>query len=244
MGIDKQFPLGGVPAGDDFASEQKADKSPVERVAKRFSIVLSLDFDHNTQGEERVALFIQQINLFLDNLDPEKAERVKDELRSCAMIDNKVEFIERAMAAVQPVLNLEVIVKTESQARELIREEGQKDGSISLSEILSCSPDSRGDRLHLHWAPSWTISPEQRMRLLLEGMQKLAQIVKTDEKIKRVEATSWVVTKMPDLLKGSGFIIDGPISEVDKKDNFPLEEGEVGTAHIDREELLARYLNS
>ncbi len=73
-------------------------------------------------------------------------------------------------------------------------------------------------------------------------MKELARQVSQNEKIKEIQATSWIVASNPGLLKKAGFNVEGAITEEMRTTHFNDEDRPVAWAHINREKLLERYL--
>lgn len=92
------------------------------------------------------------------------------------------------------------------------------------------------DEIRLHIPTNKATSIKGKLRLVDDGLKKLAEIVRGNPNIKRVVGRSWIVGKNPKLLERLGF-------EVSDIETNP-DGVKVGLATISREELLKRYLKS
>ncbi|MCH8748895.1 hypothetical protein IH781_04080 [Patescibacteria group bacterium] len=110
-----------------------------------------------------------------------------------------------------------------------------------INEVLSYKKSQ--DEINIHLAETRSKGPKEIVSLLVSGMQDLAKVVEDDEEVKRVLATSWIAAHRSGRkqLERLGFTVDEPISDEMRELDFALEEREVGTAHIDREDFLQRY---
>jgi hypothetical protein len=116
----------------------------------------------------------------------------------------------------------------------------KRGGFEPLNQSLSFGVGLDGKYFSIHVAPNK--ETENKLELMKDGLHKLAEKVKADGKIKRVEAVSWIVAEHPSLLKRMGFEIRGNVDEETRRKMFPHEDRAVASAFITREELLKRYL--
>jgi|GEM_PF-1668433 len=200
-------------------------------------------FDRFATSKERVADFWAKLEPVIKVLGDKFVQRVKFALQNCAQVDDREEFVRQVLDIVSPAFSTGSVEQVEAGARKLFVEQN---GLTALNEIFSYNVDPSGDKVHIHWAPSRTIPVEKRIEWLLDGMQKLAQIVKADEQIKQVVASSWIITKMPQLITGGGFEMDGPM-DLESKQQLIGERALADTnddwkvAHISRENLIKLY---
>lgn len=195
-------------------------------------------FDSFSTGKERIADFWTRLEPVIAVLGNKFVQRVKFCLQSCAEVNDREEFIRRVLDIVSPAFSTGSVDQVEAEARKLFVEQNKL---TALNEIFSYNVDSSGDKVHIHWAPSRTIPSEKRVEWLLEGMQKLAEIVKADKRIKQVVASSWIITKMPQLVTGGGFEIDGPMDLEAKQQVLGDTDDDWKVAHISRENLIKLY---
>jgi len=85
-----------------------------------------------------------------------------------------------------------------------------KEGFIPLNEMLSYGQAK--DYVHIHLAPSKTLTMVEKLSLLKDGFKKLVDILRADPELKEVRATSWIVAANSGLLEKLGFTIKGEIS--------------------------------
>lgn len=128
----------------------------------------------------------------------------------------------------------------EQHQRDVFHSQG---GFEKLNDILSFG--SYKDVAHIHLAPARTMSPDQLIVSIQDGLHVLAQRLQTDsefESIERVTGTSWIVAKRPEMLEALGFTIDGPISDEMRTAHFS-EDGDtpISQASMSREDFLKRY---
>jgi len=116
----------------------------------------------------------------------------------------------------------------------------EKDEFVPLNEILSYG---RGkDYVHIHLLPPGKVGLAALVKGSLDGLRELARIVREDETIKEITATSWIVAEHPKLLERMGFIMQGEIDEEMRDRHFRGDKRRISKATISREEFLRRYL--
>ena len=107
--------------------------------------------------------------------------------------------------------------------------------------------DFENEMAHIHLATAKELIKERGIvnfkGEIINGLKKLAEIVKSDEKIKEIWAASWIVAKNPLILERLGFAVVGEISEEEKREHFSDEKRPVAKAFMTREDLLAKYGN-
>ena len=97
-----------------------------------------------------------------------------------------------------------------------------------LSEVLYYGMDEEMGVVDIHVTSSRDLGIAKTARLFREGLEKLAVIVKENDRIKKVVATSWIIEDNPDVIV--------------KKFGFSLESGKEDTAIMSREDFLEKYL--
>lgn len=122
----------------------------------------------------------------------------------------------------------------------------EEHGFEPLNELLSFHLTEKGDVAYIHLGPARTIPKEELTLLVGAGLIELAQrmqdVSRVDlDRVTKVGAISWIVTKRPEWLEFLGFTIDGPISEHLQKELFPDAKIPINTAHIDKDKFLSIY---
>ncbi len=116
-------------------------------------------------------------------------------------------------------------------------------GNIQLSKLMYYNVDLENGTAFIHIAEGDDLGLGEIIKSFRTGLKELAKQVKDDERIKEIQATSWIVEANPGLLKKAGFKYEGLIDEKLKEEHFKDEKRPVGWAHIDREAFLERYLD-
>jgi hypothetical protein len=201
-------------------------------------------FDAYKSGEERFNAFLSAgVGIFIRKGVFDK-EKIIQELRECSEIFDRDEFIKKTFVVFEPILetkkkNPRLIEEIQTEA---LLEEGNL---LKLNDLLLYGVYE--DRIHLHLAPSKEllrkIGKENYLKLITEGLKELAKIVEKNKIIKKITATSLVVTNNPKRISELGFVIKGRISEERRSEHWEWDEGDISEAEMPREELLKRYLN-
>jgi len=197
-------------------------------------------FDTEKNGDDRIARILIELGPFLGQLiddDPDVLER----LYEAGKIENPDEFIETLLPVIEPLIRLRVERPEEYEkiARELFV---RKSNFTPLNQLLSYGRDENA--LHIHVAPNESVGLKEKLELLREGLNKLAIVVDEDPAITEVTAASWIVAKHPRILESLGFTIIGEVDGEMKKRQFGGETRPVAEAHISRQVLLDRYLQT
>ncbi len=173
------------------------------------------------------------------NWDPEEAVRKIEESYNQ---ENPDVFVNTSFEAVKDLIDHRI---EHPEAFERVRREGvlQHQGNVKLSELMYYNMDMENNTAFIHIAPKGDMKLGEIIRSFREGMKELARQVKEDERIKEIQATSWIVASNPGLLKKAGFIVEGAIDEKTKIEHFDNETRMVSWAHISREDLLKKYLD-
>ncbi len=195
-------------------------------------------FDTNKGGEERfnAILVIAQKFIKAGILDENK---FIPELKRCSEIEDKNQFINQMLIILEPVLETKKTnpILIEEIQRDVFLEQGK---FIKLNEVLSYGIS--WDNAHIHFAPAKELRKEMGIKgsisLVKDGLKKLAKIVEQDEKIKKITATSWIVTEMPTTMERLGFTITGLIGKNLKDKHFKGDKRDISQAEMPREKLL------
>jgi hypothetical protein len=118
----------------------------------------------------------------------------------------------------------------------------QRSGNIRLSELMYYDIDLENGTARIHVAPKGNLGLGVIIKSFREGLNELAKQVKKDERIKEIQAASWIVASNPGLLEKAGFKVEGLITEEMRAAYFSDEERPVSWAHMSRETLLKKYL--
>lgn len=116
--------------------------------------------------------------------------------------------------------------------------------AIRLSEMMVGEFNPALGVIEVHILPSLTLPPFQIIREFKKGMQTLARVVKNDERIQGVQATSWIVGSKPEMMQMAGFDIKEVMQDENGASVVDGMRGElhpVTTATMTRETLLERY---
>ena len=215
------------------APAEKEDKE-MEGAKKRFGDI----FDSHEDGAKRVDDILSTIRPILESglVDGEK---ITQSLKQCSDIKNREEFIAKTASALEPIADLRKSnpADLEKLKRKIFVEQSK---FIKLNEILSYGKS--GDLIHIHLAPAKDIGISEMMRLVKDGLEKLAGIVKTNKEIKNITATSWIVAKYPGIMERLGFTTGGKINNKMRQKHFRYDKREIHKANISREEFLNKYL--
>jgi hypothetical protein len=94
--------------------------------------------------------------------------------------------------------------------------------------------------IHIHVAPSNTLSVGTKLSLLKDGFRNLQEVLKKDEKIREITASSWIVATESgrSILEKFGFTFVGEISPEMKEKFFKSEKRPVGEAFVTRESFF------
>ncbi len=224
-----------INTNSDLNRNNKIEESEKNKIRKR----LGQFFDDSPETQER---FFKSINIFIKNgiLDAKTDSNLREYLK----IKDKNEFIDKAIIVFEPFLKMKILdpVLVEKVSRESFLEQGN---FIKLNEILSYGIDD--DSAHIHLAPLKELlrefGKEKILYFIKEGLEKLAEVFRENENLKKVTATSPVVVNNPEYLTGFGFILNGLVNEEDKEKYWRGETRDVGEAEMSRDRLL-EYLNN
>lgn len=182
----------------------------------------------------RAAAFSKQHSFDLSqmNLDLDALAEIKDD----------AVFAKKIVEVLNPLIELKFSnPKVFASSLEAVKRENfiKQGGFEPLNQLLSFGFGPEGKYVHIHVAPNK--ETENKLGLIKDGLHKLAEKVKADERIERIEAVSWIVADHPNLLKKLGFEIRGSVDEESGKKMFPHEDRTVASAFMTRDELLRRY---
>jgi transcriptional/translational regulatory protein YebC/TACO1 len=199
-------------------------------------------FDNAADPEGRFNEFSKKLQGFIniaseEGLSLEEINKAKDNFKSCCSLQNKEDFIQQGIAAIKPLLDWKTENKElfEAKMRKIFVENS---GFIPLNESISYGKHK--DSVHIHVAPSKTLDMLAKYALLKGGLRKLQDVLKNDEEIKEVTATSWIIATEAGkrIMEKLGFTVIGEISKEMREKHFPDENRSVFEAFISREDFL------
>lgn len=201
-------------------------------------------FDSNNDSAQRADALVEKVQPALTVyselglISEADITEVLSELRECTNTLERDEFISRVADLIRPLLEIRLshAPEIEKVQRKLFVENSD---FLSLNEILFYGTDQ--GVVHIHLAPAKTLSFNERKRLVNEGLEKLAHIVREDENIKEIVATSWIIAQAPEIIEKLGFTVKGEIDPETKAKHFVDEDRPVGKAVMSREEFIAKY---
>lgn len=193
-------------------------------------------FDKFTNSDERVDDIIKTLGDIIERL--ENSEEIKNNLNKLRQIEEKEEFCQSLFALLKQLVDWRESHLTEFE--NIRRRDFNEQGSfIELNQMLSYGVG--GDDIHLHVPPNVSTPNSEKLRLIREGLRKLATIVDQDPAIKIITATSWIVANHPDLLRKLHFTVEGEIDENTRNRFFASETRPVALATMSREDLIKYY---
>lgn len=224
------------------SSDKKPEISAEDPNTKRLRIFLTQVFDNGAEASKRTDEFEKRLKSFLvvgdgGCLSQFEIDGIRNKFQSYCSLEDKEEFIKQGLDSLKPLIEWK---KNNEAAFEAKMRENfvSASGFTRLNESLSYGKDK--DDIHIHVAPSETLSVGQKLNLLKDGLRRLQEIVKNDEEIKLVSATSWIIAteKGQGIMEKLGFEVTGLISKELKERFFRSETRPVFGAYIKREDFL------
>ena len=189
--------------------------------------------------ETRIQELCQKIQKIVEVglLTTPEATHIESELRDSAALSEE-EFVRHSTEALSPLRRLQ---QEHPREMEIATRKGfvRESKFLPLNELLSYGRDK--DLVHIHLAPARTLSIGELMSGVRDGLRKLAALVRQENGIQRIEATSWIVAAHPKLMERLGFTVTGPISESMQQEHFSTESRPVSNALMSREDFLYKY---
>jgi hypothetical protein len=202
-------------------------------------------YDAMKRGERTIDALKNQISpLFLNERIQEaipdfSPDSILEEIDTCGTAESKDNFISCIQTALLPVLHFK-----EEHPREFedIQALVSMDagGFTPLNERLSYG--AHNGNAHFHLAASFEIPDDEKQKMFLDGMQKLAKIVENDESIEDISGTSWIVAtkKYGSMLASYGFDIT-EVPEGIREKYFAGETREMKKAIMERTKFLKTF---
>ena len=142
----------------------------------------------------------------------------------------------------------------EKQNRKVINETEAKNVELNLrsnpnrlSRVIYATYDK--NMVHVSLEPSYDLIKKEGITSFKKevdnGLRKLAEIIKSNNRIQSIWMTSWIVTEHPLLIEKLGFIIIGKVQGMENKQMGYDEKGRKRppgiSAIMKREDFLSRY---
>ena len=243
-GMDKDIPK-------VFRDRRKTDaeklKEREENNERKLRDFFGEIFDNNEDPEKRFAEFTKNLQKFLimtgaNSLSQEDINQINIDIKSCCLLKDKEMFMD------QGIVSLARLIDWQRENEGIFEENERKafienSGFIPLNEMLSYGKHGESS-IHIHVAPSNTLSVGTKLSLLKDGFRNLQEVLKKDEKIKEITASSWIVATESgrSILEKFGFTVVGEISPEMKEKFFKSETRPVGEAFINREDFLKQNI--
>jgi hypothetical protein len=201
-------------------------------------------FDEKEKLAERIDGFILQ----LETLEREglsfNREDVAKGLKESLEIRDKEKFIAHLLKILEPLM---VLKFTQSKIFEKVERNIAVNSRVKLSEVLSVAFEN--EKANIHLAPATELIKEgggmaNFKKEVTSGLHKLAKIIKSDDKIKEIWATSWIIAKNPALVEKLGFTVVGTLPEIENDGEFfdaQRQRRPIASAFMKREDFLLRY---
>lgn len=223
-------------------SSNSKEKVNEKETRKELSDKISSIFDRNSNGEDRIKEIFERWDCYLNNSEIFHNQNIKDDILSLKNINNKEYFVKELMKISEPIF---LFIKNNPQEatkiigsrdKNIIRKYWNLDNNYKYAgTFISYGIDK--NTLHIHLPPSEDLIKDKGIgyfrREILNDLKKLAEIIKENEEVKKITATSWIVKDHPEIFKKLGF----SIGTEDKKDRKYLYH-----SHISRNEFLERFL--
>jgi len=206
----------------------KNEFSAEERGEQRFKRLLGGNIRgifEKAKGPERTDAILKKIEPYIQ-LDPRiSRDHMKEELSGIENSEDLGEYKEKVLKILEPFVELRKKFSEEFNAIRRERFFVENPNSQGLNQLLAY--EVKGDSIELHILPNETTHPIKMVRLLENGLEKLAVAVHDDPEIKLIFGRSWIVNENPGLITKLGFSID--------------QSKDYGHAEISRDDFLRRY---
>ncbi len=224
------------------SSDKKTEMVAEDSGAKKFRIAFMQIFNSNAGADDRVSEFEKRLKSFLvvgdgDCLTQDEIDSIRNNFKNCSSVEDEEKFIKQGLDLLRPLMEWK---KNNEAAFEAKMRENfvSSSGFTRLNESLSYGKDK--DDIHIHVAPSETLSVGQKFNLLKDGLRRLQEIVTNDKEIKTVSATSWIIAteKGQGIMEKLGFTVNGEISKELRERFFRSDTRSIRSAYIKREDFL------
>jgi hypothetical protein len=166
------------------------------------------------------------------------AQEISDQLDEALLITDEQEQINQITKILSPLFlfkkqNLGLFERIRTQSRL------EKGGYVPVNEVIYYGIHT--DDLHIHLADASDFGVKKKIRLMKDGLRKIAQDLAEHPEVKKISATAWIVASNPGLMERLGFDVQGEISDKLKEAYFKDEQRPVSRAVMSREEFLKKY---
>jgi len=220
-------------------SKEKINKKELRK--ELFNKISSI-FDRNSNGEDRIKEIFERWDCYLNNSEIFHNQNIKDEIFNLKNINDKECFVEELMKISEPILSFvennpqEATKIIESRDKSIVRKYWNLDNNYKYAgKFISYGIDK--NILHIHLPPSEDLIKDKGIgyfrREVLNDLKNLAEIIKENDEVKKITATSWIVKDHPEIFKKLGFSI-GTENQKDEKHLYH--------SYISRDEFLERFL--
>jgi len=209
---------------------QRKDKLQ-ERDEKTRSDLKDL-FDRYETGAQRVEAIRKRLKSFARILSEEQKEYLHNSLEDVAGITDENEFVEKMLPVAKYYLDIQAGKLEQFEAIERQQMYDEHPTYRELNQLFAYELED--DEIHLHVPANKGTTIKDKLRLIDDGLKRLAEIVNDNTRIKQVVGRSWIVGENPKLLERLGF----KVTDIETNPDGV----KVGMATISRKELLDRYL--
>lgn len=201
-------------------------------------------FDKREEFNSKINGFILQLETFEKEGLVFNKEEIINGLKESLKIQDKEKFVAYLLKILEPLMILKF---TQPRIIEKVERDVEANGNDArLSDVLSATFEN--ERADIHFAPASELIKDSGIgnlrKEIKNGLIKLAEIIKTNDKIKEVWATSWLVIESPLFLEKLGFTIIGTIPEMENDGAHFDNQGQrrpIASAFMKREDFLERY---
>ncbi|MEI7688680.1 MAG: hypothetical protein WCI91_00665 [Candidatus Nomurabacteria bacterium] len=217
--------------------EIKIDENRIRKSAENLFVAYN-------NGEQRIDLLVELLNPYLKSNLIEKQDEIKKDLLSCVNINDKNIFVNRIIEIVKPIL---LFIDKNPDIKKILDKEQSKDfkrktfnvfnNYEQIGKYISYGIDDK--TLHIHLPDADDLIKGKSRTILFDELKSdfnnLAKIVKDNDNINEIIASSWLVASKSNMLEHLGFVIDNESSTLDR------EERVSKYASISREDFLTKY---
>ncbi len=214
--------------------------------------------------KEKVGTYIDSLKdrarLFIEDIKPENSEEEGEPfdqaifekmllmMDGCIGVDQE-KFISKLGEALRPMAEFQVNnPKLAERARRklFLRSSSDKEQFYPIrgtDSILSYGIGGRnGDSLHLHLAPMRTVEDKHNFMyvVMMKAFEDVAEVVKANNQVKVITATSYLVAARPTYYKKFGFELEA-LSTTERGHSWGAEERPVLRAFMDREKFIKLF---
>lgn len=225
---------------EKFPQTEPKKEGLVEQKLRKF---FSERFNEDSNPDKRFDNILNALQLFFkvdDKNEISEAEilEMKDNVKRVCYLEDEQQFIASGLAALQPLLDWKNNNPKTFEARLRENQVAYLKYNV-LNEMMTY--DVHRKKINLHISPSETLSISEKISLVKDGLRRLAEVLKENEQIESVVATSWIVAANPGILEKLGFFVDGEISAEARANWRSVDDRPIASAHISRDDFLKRY---